>query len=110
MLFHIDLPTNIEGDWELKDKDGKQLLNGADYPGAVLVISPYFYQGKRSQVIGRTVAVSTKGRRVRQLLRLGSMDGICRLTNCDKPKRRVIPKFDELGPVPEPVEKKGNTK
>ena len=110
MQFHVDLPTNVEGEWTLTSKDGKVLASSETSPGAQLTVKPYFYKGRRGQIVGRSVTVSNKGNKVRQLLRLSGADGVCRAIQCDKPREIITPKFDEAPCKPEAEEPKKGRK
>jgi len=109
MQLEIALPTNLEGDWVIKDANGKVIASSKDNPGVVITLEPYFYKGYRSQIVARTTTHSAKGKRLRQLLRLQGEDGVCKTELCDKKKKlvRITPKFDTLTPTQKETEQQG---
>jgi len=85
------------------------LATSEKYASAALVIDPYFYKGQRSQILARVAVINEKGRRVRQIVRVRAADGTGTVTSCDKPRERIVPKFDGLEPEPKVPEKKGKS-
>lgn len=91
------LPTAIEGDWVLKDAEGKTIASSKDYPGAQLSISPWFYKGQTRQTALRSVVSNKKGRKVSQVVRVSAAGGRLAAEAADATPKPVTPKFDRLG-------------
>jgi hypothetical protein len=96
MDAHIQLGTDVEVEFELLDANGKKLIDSKKLNNAVLKVTPIFYQGMQSQTWARNCTQNSKGRKVRQFMRLSGQTGKHMLQDCDEDKKRITPKFDSL--------------
>ena len=95
----FDLPTSLEGEWELRGHDGKVIASSSDHPTARLAVQPFFYEGQPQQTLTRLTTEGGKGRRVRQLLRMFAKTGKVQAIELDRPRKKVKAPFDTLEPL-----------
>lgn len=98
MEIHLSLPTAVEGDWEIKDADGKVLVNSQSAPGAVISFKPRFYVSQYTQILGQVVTRGAKGHQIKQALRISASSGMVKAEQLGKPPKLVTPGFDKKPP------------
>jgi len=92
----MELPTAVEGSWQLHDKDGKVIASSREHAGASLHVEPYFYRGSYSQTIARIIVAGKRGRKSNVSLKVGGATGQVKAESVDKAQRQVEPGFDKL--------------
>ncbi len=94
MQVTMEMPTAVEGKWQLQDADGKIVASQDTNPGAVMVIQPYFYSGQYSQTLTRVCVAGKRGRKTKAAFKVASTTGQVRTESMDKAPKHVEAMFD----------------
>jgi hypothetical protein len=98
MEINIALPTAVEGDWEIRDAEGKVLVSSQDSPGATISLKPRFYAGQYSQQLANIVTRGSKGHELKQALKVSASAGKITAEMIGKAPKLVTPGFDKKPP------------
>lgn len=91
----MEMPTAVEGKWQLKDAKGQVIACQATHPGAVMVINPHFYRGQYSQTLMRASVTGKRGRKANAAFKIGATTGQLKTESTDKVQTPVEPAFDK---------------
>jgi len=91
----MEMPTAVEGKWQLQDAEGKVIATQDTYPGAVMVIQPYFYSGQYSQTLTRVSVEGKRGRKAKAAFKVASTTGQVRTESMDRAPKPIEPAFDK---------------
>lgn len=91
----MEMPTAVEGKWQLQDASGEVIAAQDTHPGAVMVIQPYFYSGQYSQTLTRVRVEGRRGRKAKAAFKVASATGQVRTESMDKAPKPIEPAFDK---------------